>query len=210
MAQVTEVSPPRAEESVSARRWPDWIWLPVVLAGVVVVMLGAQLAASVLDRELAFLTREPQAALQGVWYAGAISNVGALLWAMGVTSSVLAALVQPEGAMPLLAAAGLMILMGADDFFLLHEGIYDKVVEDRWVFAVYLVLLVAYLVAFRGFLARYGAIPIFVLGIGLLVLSGVFDQFWWGYHLVEDGAKLAGIATITFLFAVISYRRLRG
>lgn len=112
--------------------------------------------------------------------------------------------------MPLLAAAGLMILMGADDFFLLHEGIYDKVVEDRWVFAVYLVLLVAYLVAFRGFLARYGAIPIFVLGIGLLVLSGVFDQFWWGYHLVEDGAKLAGIATITFLFAVISYRRLRG
>jgi hypothetical protein len=190
---------------------PALLGLFAVLAGSVVVMLGGWLMASVVDRELAFLTREPQSALKGAWYAGAVSNLGAVLWMVGITACGLAWLVERakgrrEG--PLLAATLLLALLGADDFFLLHEGLYWRVIEERWIFGAYLVLFVAYLVIYRGFLRPHGGLVVLPLGLAFFGVSAVFDQYFKGRHLFEDGFKLAGIATVVYLFTMISFRTL--
>lgn len=178
----------------------------------VAVALAMQAAAAVLDRPLALLALEPQTALDGDWYTGAMSNVGNVAWIAGAAVCLLAWLVErslARPARPLLLAGLLLTVIGADDLFLLHEGLYRKVIGERWVFAFYLILFAAYAVTYRSFLRRYGGLAVLSLGIGFLIVSALLDEYTRNRYLLEDGAKLMGIGTIVSLFVVIAYTRLR-
>jgi hypothetical protein len=188
-------------------------FLVAVLAGAVLVVVAMQLIAFALDRSLSFLSREPQSALGVAWYAGAMANVGAVLWVVGATACGLAWLVERakgRSATPLLVAAVLLVLLGTDDFFLLHEGLYGRLVPAEWVFGGYLILLVGYVVAFRDFLRPHDGLIALPLGIGLFVVSAVFDHYWYGHDVVEDGSKLLGIAVIVGSLTLIAFSYLRG
>lgn len=178
----------------------------------VVVALAMQAAATALDRPLQILALEPQTALDGDWYTGAMSNVGNVAWVAGATVCLFAWLVERSlgrPARPLLLAGLLLTAIGADDLFLLHEGLYRKVIGERWVFASYLVLFAAYAISYRSFLRRYDGVAVLSLGIGFLIVSAVLDEYTHNQYLLEDGAKLMGIGTIVSLFVAIAYTRLR-
>lgn len=184
----------------------------IAIGVAVATALAMQAAATVLDRPLSVLALEPQTALDGYWYTGAMSNIGNVAWVVGAAACLLAWLVErslARPARPLLLAGLLLTAIGADDLFLLHEGLYRKVIGERWVFALYLVLFAAYAVTYRDFLRRYSGLAVLSLGIGFLIVSALFDEYTRGQFLLEDGAKLMGIGTIVSLFAVIAFTRLR-
>lgn len=201
---------PAEAPAVAAARARRWAAIAIGLA--VAAALAMQAAATVLDRPLEVLALEPQTALDGDWYTGAMSNVGNVAWVAGAAACLLAWLVERSlgrPATPLLHAGLLLAVIGADDLFLLHEGLYRKVIGERWIFALYLVLFAAYAVAYRELLRRYSGLAVLSLGIGFLIVSALFDEYSRDQYLLEDGAKLMGIGTIVSLFVVIAYTRLR-
>jgi hypothetical protein len=172
-----------------------------------------QLAAIVLDRPIGFLSRDPQTLLHGPWYAGAMSNVGAVAWFVGATACLLAWLVERSlgrGATPLLLGGLLLTMLGTDDLFLLHEGLFRMVVAERWTYAAYIVLFAAYVFAYRGFLRRYDGLRILGVAFSFFLTSLLLDRLEHPRRLLEDGSKLLGIATIIALFTAISFSHLRG
>jgi hypothetical protein len=208
-------SPPHGialdELAAAPARARTWALIGVVTGALVVLFM--QLAASVLDRPIELLSREPQIALKGVWYAGAMSNVGSLAWFVGATACLLAWLVERSlgrNATPLLLAGLLLTILGADDLFVLHDGLYRKFVGERWTYALYLVLFAAYVFAYRRFLRRYDGLRILGVAFAFFLTSLLLDRLENQRHLLEDGAKLLGIATIVSLFTAISFSHLRG
>ena len=183
------------------------MWAAIAVALALSALAVAQLAAAILDRRTYFLTAEPQAALNGPWYAGSISTLGGVAWFAGATSCLLAWLVIRKR--PLLLGGLLLALVGGDDLFLLHEGLYRKAFSERWVFATYLALFVAYAVVYRAMLRRFDGVRLLGLGIALLVISALVDRYWPGHRLIEDGAKLLAIATIVALFGAMAFAHLR-
>jgi hypothetical protein len=179
--------------------------LVLAWAGAVAVIVLFQVVAFVLDRPFSFLSREPQKALDGVWYAGSFSNLGAVMWAVGATACAVAWLaLRPRGETlrsPLLHAALLLALLGADDLFLLHDELYVKAVREEIVFGVYLLLFAGYGVVHRDWLQPRGGLLLLPLGLALLVVSAVMDRYWDGHHVFEDGVKFVGIVTLVFFFA---------
>jgi hypothetical protein len=174
------------------------------------VMVATQIAATVLDRSVAFLTREPQAALEGVWYAGATSNVGAVLWFAGAGACAVAWLALRDGyRSPFLHGAVLLTVLGADDLFLLHDVPYAKVVPEIVVLGFYFFLLAAFPVVHRHFLQAHGVLPFLPLSLALLVFSGVLDQYFPGHHIVEDGAKLLAVVTLVTALGLTAVQTLR-
>ena len=175
--------------------------LAFVWAGVVVLMLLTLLASRALDEPVGYFTREPQLALNGKWYAGSISNVGALLWCIGATAALLAwrVVAWRDWRSPLLHAGVLLALIGADDFFLLHDVLYDKVIEEEILWGVYFLLLAAYAYVHRAYLRREGVLGLIPLTLVCFTLSAGIDQQDFEDQLFEDGIKLLGIAAVCLM-----------
>ncbi len=170
-----------------------------VLAASAIVLLAAAVFAAVVDIPGGTLTREPQITLGGPVYTGALSNLGALIWMIGVVMAVVGwstATGRPERWMFLSGAAvGLVFLV--DDFFLVHDWVeisHDGPLVEA-LLAGYFLAAVVMVVVHRRALGPL-AVAGLVLALGLLALSGMMDAFFNGVdQLVEDGFKFAGICT---------------
>jgi len=173
------------------------------------------LVAALSGRPLAYLTREPGAA---VWidgcsghdcaYAGLLSLFGYLAWASGATFCFLGAALTPappggRRASPLLWGGLVTLMLLADDMLMVHDdGLYGLAPGNDWaVVLAYAVVAGAVAWCFRAFLRTQ---PAWLLGIsvGLFAVSIAADKFLPGRHALEDGAKFVGIVAWAAFFAL--------
>jgi hypothetical protein len=139
-------------------------------------------------------------------YYGAVSNVGVLIWAG--TAAILffsVLVVRGLGAhkhrrliVQFLLAGFLTTLLCVDDFFLIHDIVLPKLgFTEMQAYAVYALIALVYVWIARSEIlaARW---PMFLISVMCLALSVKIDVFMSVDSdfrlLVEDGAKLLGIA----------------
>jgi hypothetical protein len=179
--------------------------LALVLGAAVLVVGVAALISVVSDKSAAYLTREPADAVRiegcagpNCAYAGFLSNLGILTWAVGAVAAGLAASLARRGAPErgmLAAAAGLTTLLLVDDMFMLHDQVFDAIPRGQKGFLAFEALLVGvFVVAYRRLLLA-GPAGALVLAAGLIGLSTAIDVVAPGNHLIEDGIKFIGIAS---------------
>ncbi len=158
-------------------------------------------------RDIAFgiFTGESSRAVVDDWYAGLLSDLGLVIWAVGAIGSLLAALLHLRRGRP---GAGFFVAMGvitawlaADDAFLWHEELIPDTVgvDEKVVFAVYAVVTVVTVVAGRSAITRN---LWWVLGAGCALLAGSIVAERVGFSLrtpddVVSVCKFMGIATWT-------------
>ncbi len=167
----------------------------VTALAVGVLVLGA-IFAFVVDIPGSVLTREPQVTLGGAFYTGALSNLGALVWMVGVTMSMVGWSMASDRAMRHTFLAGGLVgaVLLFDDFFLFHDWVrlYSRFL-DRFVLFVYLLMVIGLILRFwrtMGPVTTFGVVGT----LGMLALSAAFDLLFNDLdQLIEDGFKFVGI-----------------
>ena len=188
------------------------------LSGTFVLVFGTALAgllglvwlAVSVEVPIAQFTRDPAAVMNGPFYAGALSNVGVLLWCAAAAvcffgASLLSARIQsglaaPAGDGPrfLLASALFTCLLLVDDLFMLHDLVLPEYLQlrERYVILTYGLLMLAYLLRFRRQILQTDWLVLVVAG-GFFSCSIVVDKLPETllpmHHVFEDGAKFLGI-----------------
>lgn len=163
------------------------------LFGCLAVALVA-LASRLLGEPAAFLTREPQRALNGPHYAGILSNFGGLVWFGAAAILSFAASVKPLNRGALILAALVTWAMGLDDVFMLHDEVYPKLyLHERLVSTLYFGAIGMIILRYYHQLSRSTLVGIAVT-VFFWVLSVVLDLFLRGFgQLPEDGSKFIGL-----------------
>lgn len=127
------------------------------------------------------------------WYAGALSRLTNLGWAVAATASILAARASvPSRRRPALLLGGLCTLLVIDDTMLVHEEVMPSLgVPEELLLAVY---AVAGLMLARWFWSslRNPVGVAFFAGAAMLATSVALDAFLANL-IAEDVAKLAGV-----------------
>jgi len=204
----------RALRTEVAARFPTSILLVLAVGWLVALALIALIAvaAHALDRPVGDLTRDPVAVLDGPAYIGVLSNIGAVVWAVGLSACLIAVIVHGfDRWSPFLWGGLLTGLLLADDLFLLHEAYYPSVgIPEKGYPILYAAAFVAYLVVFRGFLAS-NAGWLLLLAAALFAASALLDLALDedAPFLIEDGFKLLGIVAWTVLFLMAAIKELR-
>ena len=164
------------------------------------VLAAAFLAADMNDRISGFgyLSRDPTVVANVPWYAGSISRLTNLGWAVAATASFLAARASaPSRRSPALLLGGLCALLAVDDTMLVHEEVLPSLgVPEDVLLAVY---AVAGLTLARWFwpLLRSPVGLAFFAGAAMLATSVAVDVFR-ANPIVEDVAKLSGVIAWCF------------
>lgn len=171
----------------------------VVLAAAAVVLGAMAVFAAVADVPGGVLSREPQITLEGPLYAGVLSNLGALVWMVGVVLALVgwSSATSRQDRTMFLAGAAVGAVLLVDDFFLVHDFIEGRQPGplEQWPLAVYFLAAVVMVVVNREALGSL-AVTGLVVALGFLALSGMLDKFFNDLdQLVEDGFKFVGIAT---------------
>lgn len=151
-------------------------------------------------------------------YFGAVSNLGIVLWMAGASVCLFAAAVivtadRSDVMARFLLAGGLLTgFLGFDDLFLIHENVLPAFgVPEIVTYGAYGLLGLGYLVFFRRqvFANRFA---MFGAAGALLAVSVTID---WVIHsdaawriLLEDGAKITGIAGWTAFHAIAAWTAL--
>ena len=163
------------------------------LFGCLAIALVA-LASRLLGEPAALLTREPQRALNGPYYAGSFSNLGGLVWFGAAAILSFAASVKPLNRGALILAALVTWAMGLDDVFMLHDEVYPKLyLHERVVSALYFGAIGMIFLRYYRQLSRSTLVGIAVT-VFFWVLSVVLDLFLRGFgQLPEDGSKFIGL-----------------
>jgi hypothetical protein len=125
-----------------------------------------------------------------------------VLWVVSATAAGLAWFVttSPGNRLgsPLLHLGLLVGCLGADDMFLLHESAVSRVGGEKFMLAAYVCLTAAFAWRHRAFLRRRARTVPLLVAMLFFGVSVTIDQVYDGHlYLVEDGAKLLGIATLT-------------
>jgi hypothetical protein len=158
------------------------------------------------------LSKDPAQLASFPIYYGLLSNLGILVWAAGGIISLFASF-HVEGAnkiRSLLRWAGILtLILLLDDFFLIHDILFPRVLRlPEWL--VYLFYLVAFPLFFLRHLKaifaqteyRILALGVFLLGLSFLIDMNVLP----GGIDVEDGFKLAGMVAYSYYWIVTSHR----
>lgn len=179
------------------------VLLSVVGAVLLVLLLAIQTRIPLSD-----LTRDPLAIMgkKSAPHLGFLSNLGVLLWCMSASVCAFTGLRLVIGAgdrragVFLLAAAGFTAMLMLDDLFMVHENLTLRIPQgDIALFTLYGLLALAYILAFRRVLRRFGVLApllaVALLGVSVAAdlgeLTAVVPGNWpW---VVEDGAKFVGI-----------------
>ncbi|MCP3854264.1 MAG: hypothetical protein GY745_16350 [Actinomycetia bacterium] len=168
-----------------------------LIAGLI-VLLATLIFSRVVGVDGSFLTREPQVALDGKLYAGALSNLGAVIWMLAAVFAFVGWMTASDIDERRMFLAGGVIgsVLLADDFFLLHDWVSGRSQLVEYVMiGSYLVAVVVLVAVYRwqlGWLASAGI----VLTLTLLGMSIVLDVFVNDLdQIVEDGFKFLGICT---------------
>lgn len=168
------------------------------------------------DVPIGMLTRDPAAVAGVSVYTGFLSQVGSLLWASASSVCVLSALacaaIRGKHDLFLWASAGLSLILGVDDTFMLHDAILPFLgVPELLVFGTYAASMLGYLVCFRGRLPQLtslwlvGALGCFAISMGIDMINPSLENIF----LYEDGAKFIGITLWSVHFFQVCVRELR-
>jgi hypothetical protein len=182
-------------------------WAPALLgiAGLICVSVGA-------DIPISKFTRDPSAVMNGPSYAGALSNLGALMWSATAAVCLFCASLlrgkvgRVHARRFLLASAGFTGLLLVDDLFMLHDLVLPEYfsLRERYVVLSYGVLMLSYLVVFRDTILRTEWLVLVFAG-GFFFLSLAVDKLPEDllpmHHIFEDGAKFMGIVTCLLYMA---------
>lgn len=192
-----------------------WVYLVAILpALLLLVVIGLQPYVDPSE-----LLRDPIAVAQGAaakgqccrFYFGAVSQLGALIWAGGgfialFASVVIFAQLGPRKDWQFLASAGVITgLLVFDDVFMGHEAMYPKFfgVPEFLTLAGYVGLLALFLWGFRRqiFAIAPGLLAISLTAFAVSVGTDAFvsEQTAW-HRLAEDGSKFIGITSWTTFF----------
>ena len=140
------------------------------------------------------------------WYFGFVSNLGILLWAGTAAVCALSALIfhsRPRGtyrAVFFLYGGALTAWLALDDLYKMHEKVHWSGIHEAFVFAVYMLLVLVYLVTFRRLIVESGFVLLF-LSFAFFSMSILVDTLHPGasawHHLGDDGSKFVGISLWT-------------
>lgn len=186
------------------------------------------LAGAALQRKVpvSHLLRDPVLLTQAPFYAGAISNIGALVWCAAASICLFCAALsrqttsnQPTSKQPIckrwdifLLCSGLITLMLlADDFFLLHEEVYPNYffISEKIILLAYGVIVLLYLAVFRktilktNYLLILFAFAFFGISIGIDLFDINDSEV---IFLIEDGAKFLGIISWSAYFTNLCFQ----
>lgn len=191
-----------------------WVWLPVLS------LLGlARVISANTDISIRQLMQDPTTVLEAPFYIGIVSNIGILLWAAVAVTCLfipifLPRLVNKEVRLFLLASGLLTGLLLFDDFFLLHDEILPihLGISGKLYGIVYILLVLLYLYRFKVTILQspYAtlilALGFFAVSAGVDLTHSLIDNEFGNSQtlLLEDGAKLMGIAHWLAYFAIFS------
>ena len=191
----------------------------VVSALTAALLLAALALGAVVDRPLAYFTRDPSATLGAPLYVGLLSHVGVLVWwSCAVVCALAWALRRRDDerrSTALFAAAGITAYLALDDLFQIHEVVFPDMIgiSQLAVIAAYALALAAYVAFFRRFV-RESDWPLLALAVAFFAASVALDTLGdavgWKNHLLEDGAKLFGIVAWSAYFVRIGVATIAG
>lgn len=191
-----------------------------LLAALGLALLGIQALVMKAGIPMGDLTRDPVAVIGRPPYVGLISNAGIAGWAVSAALGLFGWMklrglsAHGSRAALLLGLALVALLLGIDDLAELHEEFFPKVLglRERPVFLLYGLGTAALLWRHRILIQRELPWPLGAACLGFAA-SIVFDQFpaFGGtfHHLLEDGAKVLGIACWALSTATLLSRGLR-
>lgn len=215
-ARLGLIPPARADRPASAGRLA--VLTVLAVHAPLVAAMGLLLVVSqVKSIPYSDFTRDAVTALDGAYYVGWLSNLGATLWLAGASIGLFAAVTLPAGAWRrfLLHAGLLTAVLGADDLFLIHDGILPQFLggSELLAFGAYGGALGLILITHRALLPDT-CWPLLVLavicfGTSLAVDLAVVPVPEHHRHLAEDGAKLLGIASWSSLLVLTAVRSVR-
>ncbi len=177
------------------------LYAPVVTLLLVVVALRVGYAVP-----MANLTRDPAQVLGVSPFAGAVSNIGILLWCASTAICLFAALLARRHCARrtpifLLAAGTVTLVLLLDDLFLLHDIVLPNGfgISEEAVYTAYAAMIGAFITLFHRDI-RASDYPLLGLALLFFAVSLGFDvlQQWVtppGAFLLEDGSKLMGIVS---------------
>lgn len=148
------------------------------------------------------LTRDPVSVAGVPLYVGFVSQLGIVLWSATAACCFLAALIVARQGLDIrwrnffLGAAGLSLMLGLDDLYLLHEVFFPYFgIPELVVFGVYGLLVAVFLGRYLSLLLRSDFLLLaMAFGfLGLSVLADLFDVELIEPYLLEDTLKLIGI-----------------
>lgn len=200
---------------ISKERWQLLIFVPSIL-----LILAIGLAKVLFQVPIYLLVADVFAIADIHPLSGLLSNIGIFLWCAtaAICFFVAGALKRAKnfkGIHFFLASACLSTYLLIDDFFLLHEELAPNYmgISQNIVLMLIGIAVVAYLVWFRRMIlrTRYG---LMLMAVGFLVVSVAVDTVlkpWllplgeWK-SLIEDGAKLIGIASWLSYYIDVAYQ----
>lgn len=194
---------------------PFWLYALSLIPPSALVIIGVAqpwVPPSQLFRDPLQVAQEVGSACCHVYF-GFFSNLGVFLWCSAASVCFFASMlliqrkVDRQKILFMVSAGLLTSLLLFDDIFQGHEVMYPKVlgINEIHVFAVYVILTGLYLSFFRNLIVS-NCYPLMLLSIIFFTISILVDLFFprlefleeRGIRLViEDGAKLIGIATWT-------------
>ncbi len=166
----------------------------------------------------ALLLRDPNSLGKLPFYAGSVSNAGALLWvATAAICLFTRTLVKARAANDrisgfLLYAAVFTLILMADDLFMLHEGLFRHYIpiHENIIYFSYALTTVLFLVLYRRiildseFVLLILAFTLFGLSVSIDIIQHHIDHDQFlaiGGYVLEDGLKLLGIVTWLIYFS---------
>lgn len=192
--------------------------LPVIttILGISTVLLGAVLFLHAhYDIPVGDLTRDPTAVARVPFYTGFLSQLGIFLWAgAAFVCFIPVAVLSHHPLRQFLLVSGLVTLMlGVDDVFLLHESALPMAgIPEKVVLAFYVCLMTVYVAWFYRIIldTTYVLLAIALACFGLSILIDLLNPRS-GYleFLLEDGAKLVGIASWLAYYLHVAISALR-
>ncbi len=195
LREVLDAGGVAVPDSDRRRRSLRWSTVAALIGLAVLVVAGLFAKAEGVPNGV--LTREPQVVLDGAYYTGIVSNIGALVWMVGVTVcavGVASTVPGPRRTLFVAGCASTLVLL-IDDFFLVHDAI-DRDISgpaDKLFLAALFVLAAAVPWFGRRELGVDGVVGL-LAGLGFFALSGAIDTLAPSFNvLVEDGAKFLGI-----------------
>jgi hypothetical protein len=179
-----------------------WIYAPI-FGMLVIAGLQNKAPISVLVRDI-FATADIPS------YTGFFSNLGVMVWCMTATVCFFTILILRNQIKKsirnfLIYAGSLSVMFMLDDFFLLHERYYSRIVHETKVYLIYLIMLAVFLLTFRRIIIQSEFIFLILtilfwgFSVGLDAIESILynnpDLTPQLFYLVEDGSKLLGIVS---------------
>jgi len=194
--------------------------LIVLITAAILVVL--YLATRVAGISFTDLSRDAAATLDGPWYTGALSNTAVAVLLVGAGIAIFAAGLLPSLESKsrkglLVGLALVVIVVAADDLFMLHEAVFPLIgISSVMSFALYGVALIAVLWIWRRVIVEstdWILLALAALAMGFSVaIDVVLEERLFTLpvsgELIEDPAKILGMVFMSYYLVATSRQAL--